>query len=57
LGHLPGCAPTQLLYTCSLAARGKLEKVLDFSAMTKNFGVINVLLVLNPKHHSYWEEN
>jgi len=34
-----------------------LEKVLDFLATTENVSVINILLVLNPKHSSYWEEN
>jgi len=32
------------------------KKVLDFIATTKNITVINILLVLNPKHSSYWEE-
>jgi len=26
LGYLPGCAPSQLLHTCSLAKHGKLKK-------------------------------
>jgi len=34
-----------------------LGKVLDFLATTKNISVINVLLILNPKHSSYWEQN
>jgi len=34
-----------------------LEKVLDFIAITENISVINILLILNPKHSSYWEEN
>jgi len=55
LGYLSGCAPSQLLHICSLAEYEKLEKVLDFIATTENFSVINIL-VLNPKHSSYWEE-
>jgi len=47
----------QLLHTCSLAEYEKLEKVLDFIATTENISVINILLMLNPKHCSYWEEN
>jgi len=57
LGWLFGYAPSQLLHTCSLAVYGRLEKVLDFLATTENISVINILLVLNPKHCSYWEEN
>jgi len=58
LGWLAGCAPSQLLHTCSLAEYGRLEKkIIDFIATTKNISVINMLLVLNPKHSSYWEEN
>jgi len=57
LGWLPGCAPPQLLPTCSSAERGKLEKVLDFIATTNIISAISILLVLNPKHSSYWEEN
>jgi len=57
LGSLPGCAPSQLQHTCSLVEYEKLEKVLDFIATTRNISVINILLVLNPKHSSYWEEN
>jgi len=33
------------------------KKVLDFIAATENINVINILLALNPKHSSYWEEN
>jgi len=55
LGSLPGCAPSQLLHTCLLAEYGRLEKVLDFIGTTKNIRVINILL-LSPKHSSYWEE-
>jgi len=29
MGQLPGCAPFQLLYLCSLAEYGRLEKALD----------------------------
>jgi len=54
---LPGCALSQLLHTCSLAEYGRLEKVLDFVATTKTIGVTNILLKLNSKHSSYWEEN
>jgi len=57
LGSLSGCAPSQLLHTCSLAEYEKQEKVLDFIATTENICVINFLLVLNPKHSSYWEGN
>jgi len=41
LGYLPGCAPSQLLHTCSSAGYEKLEKVLDFVATTENTGVMN----------------
>jgi len=57
LGSLPGRAPSQFLHPCSLAEHGRLENVLDFIATTKNISVINILLVSNPKHSSYWEEN
>jgi len=57
LGYLSGYAPSHLLHTCSLAECEKLEKVLDFIATTENINVISILLVLNPKHSSYWEEN
>jgi len=57
LGWLSGCAPSQLLHTCSLAEHGKLKEVLNFLATAKNISVINILLVLNPKRSSYWEEN
>jgi len=53
LCSLPGYAPSQLLYTCSLAEYEKLEKVLDFIATIENISVINILLILNPKHNSY----
>jgi len=56
LGCLSGCAPAQLLHTCSSAEHGKLEKVLDFIATTENISVTNIL-VLNAEHSSYWEEN
>jgi len=54
---MSGCAPSQLLHICSLAKHGKLEEVPDFIATTENTSVINILLVLNPKHSNYWEEN
>jgi len=57
LGYLSGCAPSQLLHTRSLAEYEKLEQGLDFIATTGNISVINILLVSNPKHSSYWEEN
>ena len=57
LGSLPGCAPSQPLHTCASAECGKLEEVLDFIATTENISVTDILLVLNPKHSSYWEEN
>jgi len=38
-----------------LAEYGRLEKILDFLATSEN--IINILLILNPKHRSYWEEN
>jgi len=42
--------------TCSLAEQKKLEKVLDFIVTTENISGISILLVLNPKHSSCWEE-
>jgi len=33
-----------------------LEKVLYFLATTKNTSVTKILLVLNPKHSSYWRK-
>jgi len=36
---------------------GRLGKVLDFLATTKNIGVTDILLILNPKHSSYCEGN
>jgi len=54
LGCLSGCAPSLLLHTCSLAPEyKKLEKVVDIIATTKNLRIINILLILNPKHSSY----
>jgi len=53
LGYLSGCAPSQLLHTCSLEEQGSLERVLDFTARTQNISVIKILLLLNPKHSSY----
>jgi len=43
--------------TCLLAEYEKLEKVLDFLVTTENISVINILLLLNAKHNSYWEGN
>jgi len=40
-GYLSGFAPSQLL---------------DFIAKPDNISVINILLVLNPKHSSYWRK-
>jgi len=40
LGWLPGSAPSQLLHTCPLAEHGKLKKVLDFLATTKNTSIL-----------------
>jgi len=40
-----------------IAEYEKLEKVLDFIVTTENTSVINILLILNPEHSSYWEEN
>jgi len=57
LGYLSCCAPSQLLHTYSSAEYEKLEKVLDFIAITETINIIKILLVLNPKHSSYWEEN
>ena len=56
-GSLPGCAPSQLLPICSPAEHGRLDKVLDVIARTENISVINILLLLNLTHSSYWEEN
>jgi len=53
LGWLPGCAPPS---SCT-AAHPRLEEVPDFIVTTENISVINILLVLNPKHSSYLEEN
>jgi len=57
LDWLHGYAPSQLLHSSSLAEYKKLEKILDFIEITKNISGINILLVLNPKHRSYWEKN
>jgi len=46
------CAPSQLLHACSLAEYEKL-KIFDFIAITKNISIINILLLLNPKHNGY----
>jgi len=50
------CLPV-LLHTCSSAEYEKLGKVLDFIATAENISIINILLLLNPNHSSYWEEN
>jgi len=57
LGFLSGCAPSQLLHTCSLAEYGRLEEVLHFITPMFSVVAVNILFVLNPKHSSYWEEN
>jgi len=57
LGPADGNALSQLLHTCSLAEYGRLENVLNFIAATGNISIINILLVLNPKHRRYWEGN
>jgi len=46
----------QLLHTCSLAEHGRLGKP-DFLATAENISAINITLLPNPKHSSYWEEN
>jgi len=46
-------AVSQLLHTCSLAEYEKVERVLDFIATTENISVINIFLILNPKHRTY----
>jgi len=56
-GYMSGYAPPQLLHTCSLAEYEKLDKVLDFTSTTENLSVMNILLLLNQKHNSYWEED
>jgi len=40
LGWLSGCAPSQLLHTCSFDEYGKLKKVLDFLVKMKNISVL-----------------
>jgi len=57
MGKLSGHALSKLLHTCSLAEHEKLKKVFNFIAKTKKISVINILVILNPKHSSYWEEN
>jgi len=56
----------QSVWLCSLPAPAHLlfghileteEKVLDFLTTNGNITATNILLVLNPKHSSYWEEN
>jgi len=46
--------PAHLLISRTWETR---KQVLDFIATTENISVINILLLLNPKHSSYWEEN
>jgi len=36
---------------------GNWKKVRDFLATTKTISIINILLILNSKHSSYWKEN
>ena len=55
MGSLAVCLAV-LLHTRSATKYEKLKKFLDFSATTENISVISILL-LNPKHSSYWEEN
>jgi len=45
--------PGLAAWLCSLPAPAHPQD----SATTKNISVINILLLLNPKHSSYWEEN
>ena len=45
------------LETCSLTEYGELEFVLDFIATTENVSVTNIVLIVNPKHSIYWEDN
>jgi len=49
--------PPSSCTACASAEHGKLEKVLNFLAKVKNISVINMVLVLNPKHSSYREGN
>jgi len=57
LGSLSGHAPSQLLHPSSLVEYKKLEKFLDLISTTENIRVINILLLLNLKYSSDWEEN
>jgi len=51
-----GCLAVLPPSACTLLPEhGRLGKVLDFLATTKNISVINILLLLNLKHSSYWE--
>ena len=53
------------VWLCSLPASAQLliswiwetGKSPWFIATTENISVINIILLLNPKHSSYWEEN
>jgi len=49
-------APSQLWHTCSLAEDGKLKRALIFLATTESISVINIVLMVNPKHRVQ-EEN
>jgi len=57
LGVAAWLCSLELPHTSSLAQHERLEKVLDFLATTENTSLTKILLVLNPKHSSYWEEN
>jgi len=57
LGYLSCYDPSPLLHTYLIAEYGRLEKVLNFLATTKNISVINILVMLNLKYSSYWKQN
>jgi len=42
---------------CPPSQPWKLKEVLYFIATTENISVISILLIANPKHSSYGEEN
>jgi len=46
-----------LLHAWLSAVYQKLEKTLNFIATTKTVSIINIFLLLNLKHSSYWEGN
>ena len=54
--QLSGCVPSHSCTPAHWLNMG-LEDILEIPATTKNISIINVLLVLNPKHSSYSEEN